>query len=226
MSKNIFITATGTDVGKTYVSALLLKTLREAGLNAGYYKAALSGNSPDNDAEYVKRIAGLSETPLVSYIYETPVSPHLAARLENNLPELETIRRDFQKVSGQHDYLIMEGSGGIICPLRYDEQKIFLTDIVKDLNLSAVVVAGCGLGTINSTMLTVEYLRQQKISCRGIIFNRYRGGIMEDDNIAMLGEMTGLPILAVLKENQENLESEIVKKIFCPSTSSGREIGH
>ena len=88
--KGIFITATGTDVGKTYVTALILKKLREASVNAGYYKAALSGayRNADKlvpgDAAYVTSISGLPVSPeqLVSYIYEPAVSPHLAAQLE------------------------------------------------------------------------------------------------------------------------------------------------
>jgi dethiobiotin synthetase len=216
MSKNIFITATGTDIGKTYVSALLVKALRSAGHNAGYYKAALSGKLPDglHDAEYVAKIAGLPETPPVSYIYETPVSPHLASRLEGNPPELAVIQKDFQEVNMCHDYLIAEGSGGIVCPLRYDEKKIFLTDIIKTLGLSVALVAVCGLGTINATVLTVEYLRSQKIPLKGIIFNQYHGGTMEDDNIALLSELTAVPVIAVIKAGEQALNIDAVMPLF------------
>ena len=90
MAQSVFITATGTDVGKTYVTALMVKKLRGQGLNAGYYKAALSGAELVNDrlvpgdAKYVRDTAGLACDPadLVSYIYATPVAPPFAALRE------------------------------------------------------------------------------------------------------------------------------------------------
>lgn len=92
MGKALFITGTGTDIGKTYVTGLIVKRLRDAGKNAGYYKAALSGavRAEDGsllpgDALHVNKVASIGETipNLVSYIYEEAVSPHLAARRAN-----------------------------------------------------------------------------------------------------------------------------------------------
>ena len=93
MSKGLFITGTGTDVGKTYVSGLILKKLRENGLSCGYFKAAMSGNVRGEngalilgDAAFVKQISGISQAleDTCPYVYERAVSPHLAARLEGN----------------------------------------------------------------------------------------------------------------------------------------------
>lgn len=90
MGKAIFVTGTGTDVGKTYVTGLLVKKIRDAGLDGSYYKAALSGAEPDGqgnlvpgDAAWVKETAGLKDplTDLVTYVYQEAVSPHLAARI-------------------------------------------------------------------------------------------------------------------------------------------------
>ena len=119
MRKGIFVSATGTDVGKTYLSALILKGLQELGINAGYFKAALSGAipSPDGlvpgDAKYVCDIAGLSCPPasLVPYIYETAVSPHLAAQKEGNPLDLQRVKEAFEEASKKFDYLLCEGSG-------------------------------------------------------------------------------------------------------------------
>ena len=85
MTKKIFITATGTDVGKTYVSALIIKKMRESGFNCGYYKPVMSGVTElgkrlvDSDANYIIRIADLEETAenCVSYWWKEAVSPHL-----------------------------------------------------------------------------------------------------------------------------------------------------
>ena len=163
MGKSLFITGTGTDVGKTYVTALIVKKLRDSGRNAGYYKAAISGAERDGqgellpgDALYVNETARIGEqtSRLVSYVYPEAVSPHLAAKI-NSLPiDFQKVARDFQSARERYDYLTMEGSGGIVCPLRWDDQeRMGMDDLVHKLGLSVLVVAHAGLGTINSTVL-------------------------------------------------------------------------
>lgn len=208
-----FVTATGTDVGKTFVTALLVKKWRDSGIDAGYYKAALSGAELRDgkwiagDADYVKTIAKLpdSQEELVSYIYKEAVSPHLAARKEGNPVELAKVKADFVAASTRHKFLFAEGSGGIICPIRYDSQKIFLEDIIKTLDLPILIVTTAALGSINSCVLTVEYARAHGLKIRGIIVNRYKDSEMERDNICMMQEMTGLDILAKIPEGASDL---------------------
>ena len=124
MAKGIFVTGTGTDVGKTYVTALIVKKLADAGIHAGYYKAALSGaeSIEESDAGYVKKIAGITQedSSLLSYLYQNAVSPHLAARIEGNPVDPETVKADFDRVKKEFDYVTVEGSGGIVCPIRWD----------------------------------------------------------------------------------------------------------
>lgn len=205
MGKGLFITATGTDVGKTYVTALLVKKLRDAELNAGYYKAALSGAEVADgrlipgDAAYVARIARLPEPPekLVSYIYEEAVSPHLAALREGNPVELDRIKADYAAAAAKYDYVTMEGSGGIICPIRWDEQHLLLEDLIKALDLGVLVVSTAALGSINACVLTVFYLRQRGIPIRGIILNNYdNADFMQRDNKKMIATLCGVPVLA------------------------------
>ena len=164
--KGYFVTATGTDVGKTFITGLLVKKWRDSGIDAGYYKAALSGAELRDgkwiagDADYVKRIAG----------------------------------------------------GGIICPIRYDDQKIFLEDIIKTLKLPLLIVTTAALGSINACVLTVEYARSRGLDIRGIIVNRYgcSGNFeMEDDNIRMMQDLTGLEILAKVKDGDSDLGVQI-----------------
>lgn len=216
MSKGYFVTATGTDVGKTFVTALLVKKWRDSGIDAGYYKAALSGAELRDgkwiagDADYVKRIANLpdSQEELVSYVYKEAVSPHLAARKEGNPVELAQVKTDFVTATQRHEFVFVEGSGGIICPIRYDDKKIFLADIMKELNLPLLIVTTAALGSINSCVLTVEYARARGLDIRGIIVNRYgsSGNLqMEDDNIFMMQELTDLPILTKIKEGASDL---------------------
>ena len=220
MGKALFITGTGTDIGKTYVTALIVKKLREAGLDGGYYKAALSGAILDSagkllpgDALYVNRVAGLGEQTehLVTYVYREAVSPHLAAKI-NHLPiDFDRVKADFARAKARHDYLTMEGSGGIICPLRWDEeQHVVLDDLVKDLGLGVLIIADAGLGTINSAVLTIEHLRAREIPVRGVIFNKYvPGNLMQDDNAAMIETMTGVKVVAYVKEGANDLDIDV-----------------
>lgn len=207
---SIFITATGTDVGKTYVTALLVKELRQWGVNCGYYKAALSGAERigerliPGDAEYVCEQAALSvdSCELVSYVYEEAVSPHLAALHEGRAVELATIKADFEHLSLQYDFLCVEGSGGIICPLRLDEQKIMLTDVIKELDLTTLVISDAGLGTINATVLTLEYAKSQGIEIKGVILNNYdEQNEMHRDNKSQIENLGGVPIVATVAQD-------------------------
>jgi dethiobiotin synthetase len=216
MNKGYFVTATGTDVGKTFVTALLVKKWRDSGIDAGYYKAALSGAELRDgkwvagDADYVKRIANLSDSQeqLVSYVYKEAVSPHLAARKEENPVELTKVQTDFNAACSRHEFIFAEGSGGIICPIRYDDQKVFLEDIIKTVNFPILVVTTAALGSINACVLTVEYARSRGLDIRGLIVNRYgsSGNLeMEDDNIRMMQDLTGLEILAKVKDGDADL---------------------
>lgn len=216
MSKNLFITVTGTDVGKTYVTGLIVKKLREGGASSAYYKAAMSGNErrPDGtlipgDALQVKTMSGV-EQPLEEmcpYIYETAVSPHLAAKIEGNPIEMECVLKNFDRVCGTYDYVTVEGSGGIFCPLRFDEQKIQLEDFIKARSLACLMIADAGLGTINAVVLTAEYMKARKIPVKGIIFNHYEpGNPLHEDNRLMCEAMTGLNVVACVKDGDMDLD--------------------
>lgn len=216
MSKNLFITGTGTDVGKTYVTGLIVKKLREGGASSAYYKAAMSGNErrPDGtlipgDVLQVKTMSGV-EQPLEEmcpYIYETAVSPHLAAKIEGNPIEMECVLKNFDRVCGTYDYVTVEGSGGIFCPLRFDEQKIQLEDFIKARSLACLMIADAGLGTINAVVLTAEYMKARKIPVKGIIFNHYEpGNPLHEDNRLMCEAMTGLNVVACVKDGDMDLD--------------------
>ena len=223
MSKNIFITGTGTDIGKTYISAMLVKKLKDLGYKSGYYKAAVSGNERENniliaqDAKFVKEFANLVQEPnsMVSYIYEEAISPHLAAIRENKPVDMNVIKKDFQKISSQSDFVTVEGSGGILCPIRYDKKQIWLEDIIKELNLSAIVVSNAKLGSINAAGLTVSYLRTKNIKIKGIILNNFnKEDFMEQDNKKMIEELTKCKILATVSQNATVLDIEGLENIY------------
>lgn len=216
MAKKIFITGTGTDVGKTFVTGLIVKKLKEKGLNAAYYKAAMSGNERTaqgklipGDALYVKEVSGITQPieEMCPYIYETAVSPHLASRIEGNPVDMDVVKKGFEKVCEKYDFVTMEGSGGILCPVCFDEKEIWLEDVIRELGLSCLIVADAGLGTINSVVLTAEYMRAKKLPVKGIVFNRFHpGDLMEEDNRRMCEHRTGLPVLACAEDGAGELD--------------------
>lgn len=213
VGKGIFITGTDTDIGKTYVTALLVKTLREAGYDVGYYKAAISGadSVAESDAGFVNRFAGIgeSEDMLLSYLYKHAVSPHLAARMEGHPVEKEVILAGWARAAARYPYVTMEGSGGICCPIRHDEKAVYcLEDIVHWLHLPSLIVADAGLGTINHVVLTAFYMKARELPVKGVLLNNWKGGVMEEDNVKMIEEMTGLPVLAKIRRGDAVINAD------------------
>lgn len=224
--KSLFITATGTDVGKTYVSGLLVKKLRELGLNCGYYKPALSGAVKQQngsllpgDCDFVVRTSKLNVNPTdcVTYCFEEAVSPHLAAERVGVNIKKNVILDDYKKISNSYDYLIVEGAGGITCPFNLKEEKLLLPDIIKALNIPVVIIANGGLGTINSVILTVDYAKTQGLHIKGIILNNYeKENFMHIDNKKQIEKLTGVKVLTTVAKNDNDLDidKEILLEIF------------
>ena len=214
MAKKIFITATGTDIGKTYVSALIVKKMREAGLNCGYYKPVLSGVKEQNgklvesDCNYVVNTANLpvNADECVTYRWKEAVSPHLAAKRAGEVIQTEKILNDYKKMCDMFDYVLVEGAGGITCPLRLDNEIYLLKDLIKDLDIPVIIVADGGLGTINATLLTVEYARKNNIKINGIILNNFdSGNFMHNDNLKQTELLTSVKVISTVSRNESNI---------------------
>ena len=158
----------------------------------------------------------ISYDEMVSYTYKHAYSPHLAAQIEGNPPDIKIIKNAYKDISKKHDYMIVEGSGGIICPIRYDSnQKIFLEDIIKELNIPSLIIADAGLGTINSTVLTIEYMRSKNLKINGVILNRFEAeNEMHNDNKKMVEEMTGIKIIGVVIDGILKLHKENIETLF------------
>lgn len=226
MSKNLFITGTGTDVGKTFITGLILKKLHQSGASAAYYKAAMSGNERSmdgrlimGDAVHVKKISNITQPleEMCPYIYENAVSPHLASRMEGNPIRLEKVIKNFNLLSNKYDYVTMEGSGGILCPVCFDEEKIFIADIIKKLNMGCIIVADAGLGTINNVGLTVFYMKSRQIPIKGIIFNNYEPeNMMHRDNADMCEHLTGIKVIARVKKDETDIDvsADFLKSLY------------
>ena len=225
--KSVFITATGTDIGKTYVSGLLVKKMRDLGFDCGYYKPALSGAIRQNDGslipgdcDFVVRTAGLRAEPMncLSYCFEEAVSPHLAAERQRIAITLDKIKTDFQEKSSCYEYLLVEGAGGITCPFNLTKgQKLLLPQVISGLGLDILIVADGGLGTINSVILTVEYAKAHGLNIRGIILNNFdESNFMHLDNKKQVEILTGVDVIATVKQNDNdiNISREALLNLF------------
>lgn len=208
MTKGVFIVGTDTDVGKTIVTSGLMHVLRSNGYNASYFKAALSGAlEEDNklipgDTKLVSEVSNLEESyeNITPYVYKTAVSPHLAGKIENNPIDLDIVKEKYSYLKEKYDYIIAEGSGGIVCPLIDDERGLYiLENLIKDLNMSVIIVARAALGTINHTVLTVRYIESLGIRIKGIIINNYNKNLLCDDNINIIEKLTKVPIIGKLR---------------------------
>lgn len=217
-AKTLFITGTGTDVGKTYVTGLILKKLHQSGVSAAYYKAAMSGNDRradgtliPGDALTVKEVSGISQPleEMCPYVYENAVSPHLASKMEGTPVVMEQVKKGYEAVCEQYEYVTVEGSGGILCPLSMDGDEIWLEDVIQACGTGCVMVADAGLGTINSVGLTAFYMKQKGIPLKGIIFNRYEpGNVLHEDNRRMCEYLTGVRVAACVEDGDRELKIE------------------
>lgn len=172
----IFVTGTGTDVGKTYVTALLCKELKSYlehsasdKRSLAYYKAAISGaeDIASSDAGMVNKVAALEQdlNTLTSYLYAEAVSPHLAQRHAGTESiSLERIKHDFKAVNDQVKLTVLEGSGGIYCPLCWDYHKRpYLTggQIPDKVVTKSNTESSCVLSDINASCYTISDLMME-----------------------------------------------------------------
>ncbi|CCB86305.1 MULTISPECIES: dethiobiotin synthase [Parachlamydia] len=180
-----FVTGTGTDVGKTVVSAILTY-----GLKAAYWKPIQTGSEYGTDTFFVKKATQLPDHHFFSeaYCFSKPLSPHAAAKLEGVEIDLDLIK--IPQTSLPH--LILEGAGGILVPLNSDQT---LLDLLRLLNIPILIVASTTLGTINHTLMTIECLRNAGISILGVVMN----GPKNDVNAHAISHYGKVTILAEIE---------------------------
>jgi len=156
---NVFITGTDTNIGKTFISAWLC-------LHTGYdyFKPIQTGSIEGTDSAFVKNLANVKIHP-ENYLYKAPVSPHLAAQIENDNIDINRIQLP-STLTGKG--LIVEGAGGLLVPLN---RQMLMIDLIQHFSVPVILVARSTLGTINHTLLSIEALRRRQIPLLGIIVN-------------------------------------------------------
>ena len=217
---SIFITGTNTDVGKTVVTAGLAAVIKSFDHSVGVFKPVQSGSFKINnnlispDLEFVKSVEPDILTK-VSYNFKEPVAPSLAAVLEEVNIDIDKILEDYKELKNKCDFVIVEGAGGLLAPLK---DKLLMRDLVKLLDLPLLIVARPNLGTINHTLLTIEAAKNQNINIAGIIISGYPS---KTEDIAiknapdMIKNLSGETILGILPKI-ENLNNNpaILKDVF------------
>lgn len=189
MIHGIFVTATGTDVGKTMIVAGLLRLLLRHGMDAMVMKPVQTGAFRDTyghakapDIDFVQKAAGLrvdEETMahLAPCLYEPPCSPHLAARLAGRPIRIEVILENARWLAARYRTLVVEGAGGLMVPLSESETML---DLVEALAMPVLLVGHSGLGTINHVLLSLEALNRRNLPVLGVILND-TGPVTESD---------------------------------------------
>jgi dethiobiotin synthetase len=168
MTKGIFITATDTGAGKTYVTSLLLRSLRSAGVDAVGFKPFCCGDRDDADRlqEACDRVADLG---LINPVWlRVPAAPYTAAMVENRTLDVATALDAFHALSSRHSFVVVEGVGGWRVPLT---ENMCLSDFAMQLALPVAVVAANRLGAINHTQLTVDAIAARGAVCAGVLLN-------------------------------------------------------
>ena len=198
MAQGIFITGTGTEIGKTVIAGGLAASLKQAGINVGVMKPIGTGDTAD--ARFLKHAAQVDdELSLINPIYlRHPLAPSVAARIENIEIDMSRIETAFAELQQRHDFVIVEGVGGIAVPIRDD---FLVVQLIQQLDLPILIVATAGLGTLNHTLLTIAFAQQFNIPIAGVVLNGLRpetAGLAEATNPVEIEKLTGVPVIGVL----------------------------
>lgn len=212
MRKGIFITGTDTGVGKTFVSGLLLGALRRKGIDCGVMKPVACGG---DDARLLLRFLGLSDPiGLVNpFFSKYPYAPITAFAKEKITFNKNKVICAFKKLSSMHEFMLVEGAGGLLVPLK---NGYFISDLILDLGLDVIVVSRRSLGTINHTLLTLEHARKKGIKVIGIIFNSLspRAGEPDKVNPRIIARISGLPVLGNVSYKNSTPENICLERII------------
>jgi len=215
----LFVTGTGTGVGKTIVTAAIAALSRAAGRRVAVVKLAQTGVQPGKhsgpgsdtpDLETVTRLSGVTDTHELAR-FPDPLSPEAAARV-SGLPPVDFARAAalIADLAETRDLVLVEGAGGLL--VRYDDRGATIADLATVLNQQgldapALVVTAAGLGTLNHTALTLEAAAARKVRTAGVVVGSWprRPGLAERENLADLETLASGPLAGLLPEHSGSL---------------------
>ncbi|MDP2381420.1 MAG: dethiobiotin synthase [Nitrospirota bacterium] len=202
--RGVFITGTDTGVGKTLVTAALVSHLRQRGIDIGVMKPVETGVARStrarSDGARLRRAAECHDpmTEVSPYVFRLPMAPLSAARAEQQTIRLATILRAFHALCQKHDFVAVEGAGGIHVPIT---NSIDGLDLIQRMGLPVIVVGRSGLGGINHALLTLHALRQRKINVIALVLNQPRpvrtkiARMQEQSTLTLLQHLANIPVV-------------------------------
>ncbi|SDB97456.1 dethiobiotin synthase [Shouchella lonarensis] len=216
-----FITGTDTDVGKTIIASGLAAVLKARGIDVGVFKPLLSGiarEHPESDTSLLKRMSGtlLSHEEITPFQFEEPLAPYMAAALHGQRVEMAEVLAHWADIKDKHGCFIVEGAGGLAVPLG---DRFLVSDLIRALKLPIIIVARPDLGTVNHTLLTVQYAKQLGIQVVGVIINGMSAtpSLAEQTNPKLMEEWCDVPVLGITpkmnKVTEESLKAMIEQSI-------------
>jgi dethiobiotin synthetase len=229
----IFVTGTGTDVGKTVVTAAVAELYTQAGKRVAVIKPAQTGvlDGEPGDASEVERLtSGVTCIELVRY--PEPLAPRTAARRSHQEPlSIERAVDVIHQHSISHDVVLVEGAGGLL--VQFDEDANTIADMAARLESSTdvrmLVVVAAGLGTLNATALTAEALRHRRLALMGIVVGRWPQApdLAACCNLQDLPSVAGAPLLGVLPDGfplePQRFRSEVARH-FTPTLHGSMDV--
>ncbi|MFD8970305.1 dethiobiotin synthase [Streptomyces sp. NPDC059568] len=204
----MIVTGTGTEIGKTVVTAAVAAAALARGRTVAVLKPAQTGIGQDGlgDAAEVVRLAGpLTAAELARF--PEPLAPATAARRAGAAPvRPDEMAEAAEKLAAEHDLVLVEGAGGLL--VRYDERGGTLADAARLLGAPVLMVVPAGLGTLNMTALTAEALRTRSLTLAGVVIGSWPAvpGLAERCNLTDLPEAAGAPLLGAVPEGAGSLD--------------------
>ena len=201
--KPLFVTATDTDIGKTYVCAGLAYALKKSGIDVGIMKPFACGvkqkiGFSSNDLTILTNAAMVddAEDIINPFFFPIPASPYTAAKNLGVKINVEHVMECFRKLDEIHDIVLVEGIGGIMTPILKDYAII---DLIKDLMANTIIVTSSNIGTVNHTVLTCNMCKNMNIPIKGLIINNFDPtGYPIPELERDLSALTDLPVLCSL----------------------------
>ena len=223
----VFIAGTDTGVGKTVVTAALASLLLKNGLRAGVIKPFQTGTELEGltDAEFVYAFLGgdCDQAEVSPCRLRAPLSPYFAARAEGVEIPLRAVVEHTKDYISRHDVTLVEGAGGLYVPVT---EGCMMADLALDLGASVILVTRPGLGTVNHTMLSLEYAERKGLHVLGVVINAFPdpADIASATNPVLFRDLFSFPMLGVLprisglcvEEGSFSGLSEGVENWFCP----------
>jgi len=197
--KSLFIAGTDTDVGKTYIAAGLAVAFRKMGIDVGVMKPFAAGRAEkkgykSEDIVILSRAAKACDPEkLVNpQFFKIPASPYTAWKTLKTKPKISTILSSFKKLTKLHDMILVEGMGGIMTPIL---KNYYITNLIKEMKIPAVIVTRSKIGTVNHTIMTCKMCEKYKIPVKGIIINNFDDGYPIPELKRDLQNLTGIKVL-------------------------------